>query len=103
MTKPLCVSSSNLADMLTMVNPIDFGGQRSKVKVIMGIIDKYGVRGDATLCVVIFIKMIGYFLLYYSPLIGREGISSSVPRSEFTPNNSRQSIRGYSQGNCVLW
>ena len=25
-TKPLCVSSSNLADMLTMVNPIDFEG-----------------------------------------------------------------------------
>ena len=26
----------------------------SKVKVTMGIIDKCGVRGDATLCVVIF-------------------------------------------------
>ena len=54
-TKPLRASSSNLADMLTMVNPIDFGGHSSKVKVTMGIIDKYGVRGDATLCVVIFI------------------------------------------------
>ena len=31
-----------------MVNPIDFGGQSSKVKVTMGIIDKFGVRGDAT-------------------------------------------------------
>ena len=41
--------------MLTMVNPIDFGGHSSKVKVTMGIIDKYGVRRDATLCVVIFI------------------------------------------------
>ena len=40
--------------MLTMVNPIDFGGHSSKVKVTMGIIDKCGVRGDATLCVVIF-------------------------------------------------
>ena len=40
--------------MLTMVNPIDFGGQSSKVKVTMVIIDKCGVRGDATLCVVIF-------------------------------------------------
>ena len=40
--------------MLTMVNPIDFGVHISKVKVTMGIIDKCGVRGDATLCVVIF-------------------------------------------------
>ena len=39
-----------------MVNPIDFGGHRSKVKVMMGIIYKSGVRGDATLCVVIFYK-----------------------------------------------
>ena len=53
-TKPLCASSSNLADMLTMVNPIDFGGNSSKVKVRMVIIDKCGVREDATLCVVIF-------------------------------------------------
>ena len=37
-----------------MVNPIDFGGHSSKVKVTMVIIDKCGVRGDATLCVVIF-------------------------------------------------
>ena len=37
-----------------MVNPIDFGGHSSNVKVTMGIIDKFGVRGDATLCVVIF-------------------------------------------------
>ena len=40
--------------MLTMVNSIDFGGHSLKVKVMMGIIDKCGVRGDATLCVVIF-------------------------------------------------
>ena len=48
--------------MLTMVNPIDFGVHISKVKVTMGIIDKCGVRGDATLCVVIFQYVI--FLLY---------------------------------------
>ena len=48
-TKPLCISLSNLADMLSMVNPIDL-----EVKVTMGIIDKCGVRGDATLCVDIF-------------------------------------------------
>ena len=36
------------------MNPIDFEGQRSKVKVTMVIIDKCGMRGDATLCVVIF-------------------------------------------------
>ena len=53
--KPFRASSSNLADKLTMVNPIDFGGNSSKVKVMMGVIDKCGVRGDATLCVVIFI------------------------------------------------
>ena len=52
-TKPLCISLSNLADMLTMVNP-RFGCHSSKVKVRMGIFDKCGVRGDATLCVVIF-------------------------------------------------
>ena len=33
---------------------IDFGGYRSKVKVMMGIIGKCEVRGDATLRVVIF-------------------------------------------------
>ena len=44
-----------MADMLTMVNPIDFGGHSSKVKVTMGIIDECGVRVDATLCVVIFL------------------------------------------------
>ena len=42
--------------MFTIVNPIDFGGLGSKVKVMMGIIDKCLVRGDATLCVVIFIR-----------------------------------------------
>ena len=53
-SKPLCISSSNLAAMLTMENPINFGGHSSKVEVTMGIIEKCGVRGDATLCVVIF-------------------------------------------------
>ena len=62
-TKLLATSSSNLADMLTIVNPIDFGGHSSKVKVMMGIIDKYGVRGDATLCVVIFFVSPSDFLL----------------------------------------
>ena len=36
------------------MNSIDFGDYRSKVQVTMGIIDKFGVRGDAMLCVVIF-------------------------------------------------
>ena len=43
--------------MLTMVNPIDFGGHSSKVEVMMGIIDKCGVSRDATLCIVIFHNM----------------------------------------------
>ena len=54
-TKPFCASSLNLAHMLTMVNPFDFGGHSSKVNVTKGIIDKCWVRGDATLCVVIFV------------------------------------------------
>ena len=37
------------------MNPIEFGGQWSKVKFTMGIIDKCGMRGDAMLCVVWFI------------------------------------------------
>ena len=47
----------NLADMCTngeRINPISFGGHRSKVKVTRGISDKCGVHGDATLCVDIF-------------------------------------------------
>ena len=43
------------------MNSIDFGGHRSKVKATMGIIDKCGVRGDATLCVVIFFSYISSF------------------------------------------
>ena len=39
-----------------MVNPIHFEGHSSKVKVTMGIIDKCGVRGDATLCVVMLVN-----------------------------------------------
>ena len=30
------------------MNSIDFGGHRSKVYATMGIIDKYGMRRDAT-------------------------------------------------------
>ena len=36
------------------MNSIDFGGHMSDVKAKIGIIYKCGVRGDATLCVVIF-------------------------------------------------
>ena len=67
-TKPLCASLSNVADMLTMVNPIDFGGHSSKVKVKMVMIDKCGVHRDATLCVVIFESKgkFGFYRLLYS-------------------------------------
>ena len=54
-----------------MVNPIDFGGHSSNVKVTMGIFDKCWVRGDATLCVVIFI-----FTFYAPGLKGPPGASS---------------------------
>ena len=40
------------------MNSIHFGGHTSKVKVMMGIIDKYGVRWDAALCVIIFSKIL---------------------------------------------
>ena len=44
------------------MNSIDFGGHRSNMKVRMGIIDKYGVHEDATLCVVLFqVNMIEKF------------------------------------------
>ena len=36
------------------IGPVDFGGQRIKVKVTMGIIDKFRVHRDATVCVVVF-------------------------------------------------
>ena len=46
------------------MNCIEFGGHRSEVKVIKGIIDKCGVRGDATLCVVIFMWIVrGFYYL----------------------------------------
>ena len=41
--------NTNLTDMLTYGERIN-----SQLKVSIGIIDKCGVRGDATLCVVIF-------------------------------------------------
>ena len=37
------------------MNSIDFGGHMSKVKVMKGIIDKCWMRGDAKLCVIIFV------------------------------------------------
>ena len=55
-----------------MVNPIVFEGHSSNVKVTMGIIDKFGVRGDATLCVVIFFYILRTqckFLLYINVII----------------------------------
>ena len=39
------------------MNSIDFGDHRSEVKATMSIINKCGMRGDAMLCVVIFICM----------------------------------------------
>ena len=54
-TSPLCVLIKLGRHVNHMVTPIDFGGHSSKMKVTMGIIDKCGVRGDATLCVVIFV------------------------------------------------
>ena len=53
-TKPLCASSSNLADMLAMVSWWIYWFLRSNGKAMMSIINKCGVRVDAKLCVVIF-------------------------------------------------
>ena len=66
--KPLCASSSTVAGMLTMVNPIDFGGHSSKVKVTMVIVDKYGVRGGCyALCSYILdVKAVRKLAYFYS-------------------------------------
>ena len=45
-TKLLCISSSSFAEMLTMVNPINFRGHSSKVKVTIDIFDKCGVEDE---------------------------------------------------------
>ena len=54
--KPLCafIKLGRLVNHGERMNSIDFGGHRSELKATMGIIYKCGVRGDATLCVVIF-------------------------------------------------
>ena len=57
-----------------MVNPIDFGGHCSKVKVTIVTIDKCGVRGDATLCVAIFI-----YRIEESPLKYRNSFKKFCP------------------------
>ena len=38
------------------MNSIDFGDHRSEVNAMIAIFYKCGVRGDATLCVVIFVN-----------------------------------------------
>ena len=61
-TKPLCASSSNLADMLTMVNPIGFRGHSSNVKVTIGIIDLcWGAREFYALCCYIYRLFPGFY------------------------------------------
>ena len=56
MIETKCASSSNLADMLT----IERGRMLLKVRFTIGIIDNCGVRGDATLCVVIFKNILDF-------------------------------------------
>ena len=71
-----------------MMNSIDFGGYRSKVKVKMGIIDKCGVHGEATLCVVIFSSSfhdkVGNLWQGRSMIDSNIGPDSSVGRSAHT-------------------
>ena len=62
------------------MNPTDFGGHRLKVKVMMGSIDKCGVRGDATLCVVIF-----YFQLFHDQNIYFQIMATTPFRSKGCP------------------
>ena len=57
-TKSLCASSSNLQTCKPWWEDELYWFWRSKVKVMMGIIDKSGMRGDATLCVVIFLSIL---------------------------------------------
>ena len=77
--------------MLTMVNPIDFGGHRSKVKVRMVIIDKCGVRGDATLCVVIFFLLLQHFVVFFS-LFFHQGLYSPFTLKASILNSSIECI-----------
>ena len=56
------ISLSNLAEMLIMVRrwaPIDFGGQRSKVKVTMDIYGNKLVNNDIDKTVVCFLIKLG--------------------------------------------
>ena len=53
------------------MNSIDFLDHRSKVKVRKGIIDKCGVREDATLRVVIFSLFIAHFHWLKCTLLGK--------------------------------
>ena len=65
--------------------PYWFGGHSSKVKVTMIIIDKCGVRGDATLCVGIFSS--GVFLFsrsYRCPLQGGSSVYALVTAFSIT-------------------
>ena len=71
-TKLFGAFSSNLANMLTIVNLIDFGDHSSKVKVMMGIIDKCWVRREATLCLVIFVLVPSY-LVMGEAILGKGG------------------------------
>ena len=60
-----------------MVNPIDFGGHSSNVQVTMGNIDKFGVRGDATLCVVIF-EIVILWIYYMASLLASASFGTFV-------------------------
>ena len=82
------------------MNSIDFGGNRSKLKVTMGIIDKCGVLGDATFCVVIFTSISEWstmiLLLYFVGLgWSTHDISSTSmqhqPHTDTTPQQARVS------------
>ena len=66
------------------MNSIDFGGRRSEVKAMIAIIYKCGVRGDATLCVVIFFSspepkaQVSY--CHSAPSVVRPSVRPSVRR-----------------------
>ena len=78
------------------MNPIEFGGQRSKVNIIMGIIGKCWMQGDATLCIVWFQRI--HKWKFASPYWKLVFFSTLLSRSKF----SRQ-LEGSSTGTAFKW
>ena len=81
------------------MNSIDFGDPRSKVKVTMDIINKCGVRGDATLCVVIYFLPTNWMLAcWYTSLQLKTNnqndwsLTNQIEYADFRQDSNLQSL-----------